>query len=131
APPPPPNQEPPPEPPAKPPPIRVGISLQSTTEGGSMAVGTGNTLYGKADKVAGDPTDARPYAAEETKKAPFVPSSRVTSLPRVRREAPKIYPDAARNAGIEGQVIARIKIDETGKVVAVKVVEGPGYGLED
>jgi protein TonB len=132
-PPPPPNSEPPPEakPDAKPPPIRIGIHLESTTEGGSMAVGTGNTLYGKADSVAGDPSEARPYAAQETTKAPFVPVSRVTSIPVKRKEVKAPYPEEARRSGIEGRVTARIRIDERGRVTSVQVLQGPGHGLDE
>ena len=35
------------------------------------------------------------------------------------------YPVDARNAGIEGRVVARVYIDETGKVVRVEIVQSP------
>lgn len=127
---PPPNEPPPPD--AKPAPIKIGISLSSTTEGGDFAVGTGNTLYGKADTKAADPNEVRPYApGPEVKKAPFVPASRVSKQPAVRREAKAAYTAVARREGVEGVVILRVKIDENGKVVDVKVVKGIGYGLDE
>lgn len=132
-PPPPPNAPPPPEaPPAKPPPIKIGISLGSTTATGGFTVGVGNTLYGKADEKAADPNAVRPYApAPEQKKAPYVAPSRLSTQPKLLKPLKPPYPPEARKAGIEGQVILLLKIDETGKVAAVKVLEGPGYGLNE
>lgn len=135
-PPPPPNTPPPAEPPppdAKPPPIKIGISLSSTSAGGDFAVGVGNTLYGKPDDKAADPTSVKPYAAPaEVKKAPYVPVTRVSKKPRQLSDGGKVpYPPSARKAGIEGEVRLQLAIDETGKVVRVKVLDGPGYGLEE
>ncbi len=133
-PPPTPNTPPPAEPPppdAKPAPIKIGISLSSTTEGGSFAVGTGNTLYGKADAKAADPNEVKPYQAGETKQAPYVPSSRVTSLPSVSKVVDPGYTPEATRERIEGQVIMRVKIDAEGKVVDVRVIKGLGYGLDE
>ena len=133
--PPPPNQPPPPEPPppeAKPPPVKIGISLSSTSQGGNFAVGVGNTLYGKPDDKAADPNAVKPYAATETKKAPFVPVTRLTARPKLLSKLEKIpYPPEATRAGVEGQVILLVTIDETGKVTKVKVLDGPGYGLNE
>ncbi len=42
------------------------------------------------------------------------------------------YPDEARRAGIEGPVVLSITVDNEGRVVkAVKVITGPGYGLNE
>jgi len=135
APPPPPNEQPPEQPEGKPPPIRIGVSLSSTTEAGDMAVATGNTLYGKTDEVAGDPEKAKPYAAPVVEKAPFVPESRLSRLPMPRggscRASPNDYTPIARDEGIEGVVVLRVFIDETGKVGEVHVVQPLGYGLDE
>jgi len=131
-PPPPPNAPPPPQAaPAKPPVIRVGISLASTTTSGGFAVGVGNTLYGKAEEKAADPTEVRPYSATEVRKAPYVPPTRVSQLPRLLEQPKPPYPEEARKAGVEGQVVLLLKIDETGRVVSVKALSGPGYGMEE
>lgn len=132
-PPPPPNSPPPEEPPPdeKPAPIRIGISLSSTTEGGGFAVQTGNTLYGKADEVAADPAEVKPYRATETEQAPFVPSSRLSTLPSVVAQVDPGYSPEATRERIEGQVILRVKIDENGVVTEVRVVKGLGYGLDE
>ncbi len=41
------------------------------------------------------------------------------------------YTDAARAAGVEGKVRVQIDVDETGAVVAVRVLAGLGYGLDE
>lgn len=127
-PPPPPNTPPPAEAPAKPPPVKIGVSLGSTSQGGSFAVGVGNTLYGKADDEAADPSEVRPYVAPAGPR--YVPSTRLTSLPKKLSEPHVDYPEEAKRAGVEGEVKLLLRIDETGQVVGVKILKGPGYGLE-
>jgi protein TonB len=130
-PPPPPNALPPPEAPpqSKPVPVKIGVSLGSTTEGGSFAIGVGNSLAGKADEKAADPSAVKPYAAPP-KAAAYVPSTRLTTLPKKLGEPHVDYPEEAKRAGVEGEVKLLLKIDETGQVIGVKVLKGPGYGLE-
>ena len=41
------------------------------------------------------------------------------------------YPPAARRAGIEGVVKALAQVDATGAVTGLRVVVGPGYGLDE
>jgi protein TonB len=115
---------------SKPPVIKIGISLGSTTTGGGMVVGVGNSLYGEADQVASDPNSIRSYSAKETRKAPYVPPSRVSTLPKLLDQPKAQYPVEAKKEGIEGQVILLLTVDETGRVTRVKIVSGPGYGLE-
>ena len=122
-PPPPPNVTPPPsEPPARAAP-RVGVSLGSTTTGGSFAVGVGNTLYGKADEVAADPKAVKPYAVEGT-----APPRRSSAQPKLLRLVEPPYPPAARKAAVEGPVVLLLRIDARGRVVAARVVSEPGTG---
>lgn len=39
--------------------------------------------------------------------------------------------ESARAAGVEGKVRVELTVDETGKVVAVRVLQGLGYGLDE
>ncbi len=110
--------------------IRIGISLESTTSTGDLAVGVGNTLYGKADHVAPDPGLVKPYSSAETRQAPYVSPSQVSTLPRLLQQIKASYPLEAKKSGIEGQVILKLRINENGKVTRVTVIHGPGYGLE-
>jgi protein TonB len=106
-------------------PIRIGVSLDSTTKNGAFAAPVGNTLYGVAPKVAPAP-DAKPYWA-----AKYVAPQQVAELPVLVGEVKAPYPPAARKAGIEGQVILLLTIDENGKVARVRKVTGPGHGLDE
>jgi protein TonB len=122
---PPPPNEPPPEP-TKPVPLVVGISLSSTTSVGGFAAPVGNTAYGKVDDKAKAPSEVKDYAAPK-----YTPIYQVDSEPKVASEVKIPYPEEARRAGIEGTVTLAITIDTEGKVVAAKVVSGPGYGLNE
>jgi protein TonB len=127
--PPPPNEPPPPEaPPPSKAPVRIGVSLSSTTSGGAFAAPVGNTLYGEMPRVAPKPEEVKPYAAEK-----YVPPTQVTILPRpVSVEVPRgEYPPQALALGLEGTVILKLLVDETGRVAEASVVEDPGNGFGD
>jgi protein TonB len=110
-----------------PPPIHIGVSLESTVSSGSVAVPVGNTLYGQAPTVAPHPAEVKPYWAEK-----YVPPFQVAELPVIEVEV-KVspYPPEARKAGIEGQVIALLTIDDQGRVARVRKLSGPGHGLDE
>jgi protein TonB len=124
------NAPPPPnEPPAETPrqvPLVVGLTMSSTTTGGSFAAPVGNTLYGKTDPKAQSPEEVAPYAAPR-----FVPIYQVDSQPAVLSESKIPYPERARREGIEGTVLLSIVIDAEGKVISAKVLTGPGHGLNE
>jgi protein TonB len=122
---PPPPNEPPPEP-TKPVPLVVGISLSSTTSAGGFAAPVGNTAYGKVDTKAKAPSEVKEYAAPK-----YTPIYQVDSEPKVLSEVKIPYPEEARRAGVEGTVTLSITVDPEGKVVAAKIVSGPGYGLNE
>jgi periplasmic protein TonB len=124
--PPPPNAA-PSAPAAKPGPVRIGISMSSTTAAGGVAAPAGNTLYGKPPEQAGDPADAKPYRSER-----YVPPTQVTKLPElIRPDIPKSeYPAEAKAKQVEGQVRVRLLIDEQGRVQEVRLAGAdPGYGF--
>jgi protein TonB len=60
-----------------------------------------------------------------------MPIYQVDSAPSVASEVKVPYPEEARRAGIEGTVTLSITIDFDGKVVAAKLIGGPGYGLNE
>jgi periplasmic protein TonB len=41
------------------------------------------------------------------------------------------YTEAARAALVEGKVRVQLTVDETGRVVSVKLLQGLGYGLDE
>jgi len=125
-PPPPPNDAPPPQPDAKPVPLVVGISMSSTSSAGNFAAPVGNTLYGKTADKAAVPTEVKAYSAPK-----YMPIYQVDSQPSVLSEVKVPYPEEARKAGVEGTVQLSLVVDLDGNVVNVKVLNGPGYGLNE
>jgi protein TonB len=129
----------PPPPPAAPPPPSVeakevtdkpvvlpGITLESTTQGGTFAAPTGNTLYGEPPRKAIEPGTAKPYKAER-----YVAAAQVSELPSVASmpDLKQYYPREAQQRGLEGDVILRIIVDADGSVAKVDVLSEPGQGL--
>jgi periplasmic protein TonB len=125
--PPPPNQPPAKE--EKPTPVFVGISMSSTTVAGSFAAPVGNSLYGQSPKIAASPNDVDPYASKK-----YVPPHLVSESPErlTDCEMPSSeYPKQAKENEVEGSVVLRVFIDETGHVGTVKLIKGLGYGLDE
>jgi periplasmic protein TonB len=123
--PPPPNETPPADAPRKAP-IRIGVSMSSTTSAGGVAAPVGNTLYGEVPREAPDPKDVKPYRAER-----YVPPAQVSVLPKGGcRDIPRDeYPREARDDGREGVVTLQLLVSADGKVSEVKVVKDPvGFG---
>ncbi len=131
--------EPPPKtpPPSKAPPRVVGLSMESTTEGGggpSFAVG--NTREGKTADKAQNPADvskvAPPVAEIEdvkvNKAATRIPVAGVSweQPKRIGKKKPQ-YPETLKSQGIEANVSVMLSIDETGKVVKVKILKESEY----
>jgi len=124
--PPPPNQEPPPQAPPKPVPIVIGVTMDSTTNSGDVAMQVGNSLYGKAEKKVVEPANVQAYSAPK-----YVPPGTADEDASVLHEVKVPYPEEARRADISGTVRLRIVIDLDGNVVDAKVISGPGYGLNE
>ena len=131
APPPPQNAPPPPSVESKevsqtPPVVLPGITLESTTQGGTFAAPTGNTLYGEPPRKAVEPGTAKPYKAEK-----YVAAAQVSELPSVDSmpDLKQFYPRDAQQHGIEGDVVLRIIVDADGSVAKVDVLSEPGPGL--
>ena len=133
--------EPPPPPPAAPPPKGppprvVGLSLESTTEGGGgPAFAVGNTRQGQTAERATAPSEVAAQPPPEAAAAPAanqaatrIPTAGVKYRMAKRRSLkPPPYPEALKAQGIEGDVTVTIEIDATGKVTAVKIVRESPY----
>lgn len=107
--------------------VLPGITLESTSQGGSFAVSSGNTLYGQPPRTGAEPAEAKPYKAER-----YAAASQVSELPSVdgRPESLRpFYPEAARQRGIEGDVVLRLLVDSDGSLAKVEVIGDPGGGL--
>lgn len=117
--------------PSPPPPVVYGVNMDSATDSPSdvpMPPGAG------ARPAAAAPSAARPEpspAAPGTSKTGA--NVQIGSLPEVDTEAcgrSAAYPRQAAALGIEGDVVLRVELDDTGRVVAATVLAGPGHGLD-
>jgi periplasmic protein TonB len=105
----------------------VGLSLESTTVGGSgPAFATGNTRMGATDRVAHDPTEASRPLTQQNRISTRVPTAKATFKPpqRVTETKPE-YPSALRTQGIEADVVLAVVIAVDGTVKTIEVVKGP------
>lgn len=55
---------------------------------------------------------------------------RVDEIPRPKSSLKPPYPEAAKSAGVEGEVILELYIDEQGIVRKVKLIKGIGFGCD-
>jgi protein TonB len=126
----PPPETPPPETPpptttpaATPGPVKLGLSLSSTSVGGAFAAPVGNSLAGKPGPRAPAP------AADDI--GPIAHAAALTTQPEpLDVEIPQSeYPKEALQAGFEGSVTLKIVIDASGRVRKAVVLKDPGYGL--
>jgi protein TonB len=107
--------------------VLPGITMESTTQGGSFAVPSGNTLRSEPARTAPDPAAPKPYKAER-----YVTASQVNELPAVESRPDSLrsfYPEPAKQRGVEGDVVLRLLIDADGSLAKVEVVSEPGEGL--
>lgn len=108
--------------------IVTGITLESTTTSGGMAVPVGNTLGGDPGRVAHEPAAVKPYKA-----AHYAPAAQVTELPyelnQNALDIKRFYPPQALKDRFEGDVVLRLLIDSDGSIARVEVVSDPGEGL--
>jgi protein TonB len=77
-----------------------------------------------SDTAAHDPSVASPGSAASS-------GVRESRAPAVVFSVEPIYPPQALNAGIEGVVKVRIRVDATGKVVAASVEQSSGHAILD
>ena len=131
---PPPNQPPPnadtPPPEEKPKPI-FGLSMSSVIQGaagnsGGFSVAVGNTLMKAPDKKLTALDKIQPLAYSKPKKKEFKPVAayKLSRQAEVVKIVKLPFPEEVMKLNIEGAVIVRISIDETGRVVKAKVVKG-------
>ena len=123
-PPPPPNTAEPPKPSTKPARPVFGITMSSTVGGSSFAMPVGNTVMtepGKGPHVP--PGDVKPYRS--------VPSHSVSKLPNRLGDCVAVYPNDAKQLGIEGRITLDVEVRDDGSVGDVVVIAGLGHGLDE
>lgn len=115
------------EKPKEPPKPVFGVTMSSTVGPGSgsgFSVRVGNTLMKEQEEEFTKPEDVKNYAAP-------VKAHKVQKMPKRIGRCEGVYPDAARDLEIEGQVKLRVTVAEDGSVSDVQVVKGIGYGLDE
>jgi|HubBroStandDraft_2_1064218.scaffolds.fasta_scaffold102809_1 protein TonB len=102
-----------------------GLSLSSGAAGG-LAVPAGNSRdYAPPARAA--KTLSRSGAAGRDDDC-----SEPAAKPRlVSQGAPPAYSEDARSAGVSGKVRVEITVDEHGRVVRVRLIQGLGHGLDE
>jgi protein TonB len=103
-----------------------GVSLSGGGPGG-VAVPTG----GVAARPVTAPAAAKVLARPAGKRDPGDEGAEPATKPKLLMRPHAAYTDAARAAGVSGKVRVEITVDEQGRVVAVRVVQGLGYGLDE
>lgn len=109
-------------PPARKAPPAFGLNKNTLLADGNtgVAIKEGNTVAKPVDQIPA--ADALPVPVEE-----FL----ISSMPRLRSEVRVAYPAEAKARKIEGPVVLEILIDEKGVVREVRLLEGPGAGLNE
>jgi TonB family protein len=85
---------------------------------------SGNAVPRGAGGAVIKPAEKKPDPAPTDPPAGF-------SWPKIKTEVKAVYPQAAKDAGITGQVILAIDIDKQGKVIKAKVLEPGGHGFDE
>lgn len=75
-----------------------------------------------AETLKADDPDALPIPVEEYL---------VSRMPRLAQEVRIPYPEEARRRGVQGAVVFDLLIDSSGVVREVKLLDGPGFGLNE
>ncbi len=89
---------------------------------GAVEIKAGNTLAKPIDQDIAENTDALPVPAAEYL---------VSQMPRLKTEVRIPYPREAHTQNVEGAVLMDLLIDEMGRVREARLIEGPGYGLNE
>ena len=103
-----------------------GLSLSGATGGPGLGVPIGQSRapsrFAPVEKVVRRPQTAltKADACEET-----------ASKPKPKVVPTPAYTETGRAAGVEGKVRVEVTVDEQGRVVAVRVLQGLGYGLDE
>jgi len=119
-----------------PPPVPMGadgfadigsVSLGNGGGGGPAAGGGGPAI------AAAAPTASATSTHKVTQLAPAAADACTEPLVRPKRKVPVApkYTMEARQAEIEGVVRVEVTVDESGRVISARVVQGLGYGLDE
>jgi protein TonB len=104
-----------------------GLTLSGGDVGGLAVAHGGPAAPGPTARAPG-PVVKRALAAAP---APLDECSEPPAKPKPTSVPQPSYTDQARAAGIEGKVRVELTVDESGRVVSVRVISGLGHGLDE
>lgn len=108
---------------APPPPPQFGLQKDNLAEKSDLTVAAGNTVNAKADSIAAKPTAALPPPPQEPVMA--------DQPPRVISGPDPVFPERARDRGIEGStVVMLVTIDTLGRVMDARVETSGGADFD-
>ena len=130
---------PPPEAPPPPPKLSFSVDMESTVEGGGVAVPAiegGGNMFADPDKDAALPAgkSTTPHVEPGTGKGGPSDGYQITEPPRFltpESERAPPYPRVARSKEIEGKVLLRVYVAEDGTVKQVEVLQRLGGGCTE
>lgn len=130
---------PPPEaapPPDAPPPLAdlpdFGLSLSGGVDGTGLAMPAGGSTKASSRAQTAPTNKAGPKRlAAAADPASLDPCQDPPAKPKPRSVPQPAYTEAARAAAVEGKVRVQLTVDETGRVAAVKLLQGLGHGLDE
>jgi periplasmic protein TonB len=101
-----------------------GLALEGAVGGGGVAVPV------RRPELAAPPPRVVKALAPPVPKAADA-CSEPASKPKPVSVPQPAYTEAARAASIEGRVRVELTVDEAGRVIEVKILQGLGYGLDE
>jgi periplasmic protein TonB len=101
-----------------------GLALEGAVGGGGLAVPV------RRPELAAPPPRVVKALAPPVQKAADA-CSEPASKPKPVSVPQPVYTDAARAASIEGRVRVELTVDEAGRVIEVKILQGLGHGLDE
>jgi protein TonB len=119
-----------PEPAANPAP--ASPSLDALPDFGLSLSGTGGSGLAVATAAAAPATSAAPKVIERSLAVkPADDCEEPPAKPKLVSHPSPAYTEDARSAGITGKVRVEISVDERGRIVAVRLLQGLGHGLDE
>jgi periplasmic protein TonB len=127
-------EPPPPDPTPSPPPRVVGLSMESTTEGGGgPAFAVGNTRAGETAERALDPAAVPAQPPPEAAPGPNQVARRIPTAgvaytqPRRKQPSAPPFPETLKAQGLEADVTVMVRLSAAGKVEEVKIIKASLY----
>jgi protein TonB len=106
-----------------------GLSLSGGSLGGGVAVPQG--IPGGSQANTPKPSAPVKRSLSAATAAPLDECADPPAKPKPVNVPQPAYSDQARAAGVEGKVRVELTVDETGRVVSVRLISGLGHGLDE